>query len=298
LRVFDPLTASPEEWARLHALRHARVAEDWPGYPYTSEAEFERDLRKQDPTTESFRVIAAQDGEFVGNLILFFRRGGSPDWQAHAPFVSVWDGEYRSSENQLALDRLDWDELARWEAQATRPGDGLAWERHAGRVPMERLAALLPTFSALFFEQPLGILQIPPNPYELQNYITWYAEMDRRVGEHFLLLLRHGDEVAAMCDANWDGRFPERVYQQLTAVARPWRGKGLAKGLKAAMLRLIRARHPEARTMITNNAEVNPAIRSINERLGFTEHRRESTYQVGPEELARFIARQGERRGR
>jgi GNAT superfamily N-acetyltransferase len=304
-------------------------------------------VRRHDPITESLRVIAVQDGEFLGNLILFFRRQGSPDWEAHAPFVNVWGGvvrvhrrrgigrallvellafmerqgktvatfkvhvpdghafmtaigaieKYRNSENHLELDRLDWDELARWEAQATRPGDGIAWERHAGRVPMDRLAALLPTFTALFFEQPLGALQVP-NPYVLQNYITWYAEMDRRGGEHFLLLLRHGDEVAAMCDASWDGRFPERVYQQLTAVARPWRGKGLAKGVKAAMLKLIRARRPQARTMITNNADANGAIWSINRRLGFVVHRHDGTYQVGREELARFIVRQGERRGR
>lgn len=49
--------------------------------------------------------------------------------------------------------------------------------------------------------------------YELQGYVTWYEEMDRRGGSHFLVMLRHGDEVAAMCDASWDARFPDRVYQ-------------------------------------------------------------------------------------
>jgi GNAT superfamily N-acetyltransferase len=134
------------------------------------------------------------------------------------------------------------------------------------------------------FMTAIGAIEKYRNPYVLQNYITWYAEMDRRGGEHFLLLLRHGDEVAAMCDASWDGRFPERVYQQLTAVARPWRGKGLAKGVKAAMLKLIRARRPQARTMITNNADANGAIWSINRRLGFVVHRHDGTYQVGREE--------------
>jgi hypothetical protein len=165
--------------------------------------------------------------------------------------------EVKRGKTTFAFDRLDWDELARWQARATTPGDGLTWETHAGRVPLERLAPLMAPFSALINEQPLGSLEMPRMRYELQGYVSWYEDMDRRGGEHFLVLLRHGDDVAAMCDASWDARFPDRVYQQLTAVARPWRGKGLAKGVKAAMLNLIRARHLEVRTMITTNAEAN-----------------------------------------
>jgi hypothetical protein len=54
------------------------------------------------------------------------------------------------------------------------------------------------------------------------------------------------------------------------------------------MLRLVRARCPQARTMITNNADANAAIWSIDRRLGFVVHRHDATYQVGREELARF----------
>ena len=36
LRPFDPLTASAGEWAKLHALRRARAAEDYPGEPIRS----------------------------------------------------------------------------------------------------------------------------------------------------------------------------------------------------------------------------------------------------------------------
>ena len=82
----------------------------------------------------------------------------------------------------------------------------------------------------------------------------------------------------------------DSVYQQLTAVARPWRGKGLAEGVKAAMLDLIRALHLEVRTIIATNAEVNAPILSINQRLGFVVHRRDGTYQIGREMLARLVA--------
>lgn len=343
--AFDPLAASAHDWANFHAYRRVRQEEDYPGEVVVPDAELEHDLRRQDPLTESRRILAVRGGELVGSLNLAFRRDGSPGCEEHAPFVFVWGGVLRAQrrqgvgrallaallsflqergkttvtmvahlpeghaflaaigatqkhhvvENRLAFDGLDWDELARWQARATTPGDGLTWETHAGRVPFERLATLMEPFSILINEMPLGSLELPRLRYELQGYVTWYGDMDRRGGEHFLVLLRYGDEVAAMCDASWDARFPDRVFQRLTAVARPWRGKGLAKGVKAAMLHLIRARHPEVRTMITSNAEVNAPIRSINHRLGFAVHRRDVTYQVSRETLAGFAARLAKR---
>jgi GNAT superfamily N-acetyltransferase len=337
---FDPLAASVEDWATYQAYRRTRQEEDYPGEPTVPDAEFERILRRQHPLHESRRIVAVREGALVGNLILEFRRDGSPGSEDFAAFVFAGGGvlrahrrqgvgrallagllsfmqshgkttatmkthlpeghafmaaigaaqKYQGVENRLAFDGLDWDELARWQARATTPGDGLTWETHAGRVPLERLAPLMAPFSALINEQPLGSLEMPRIRYELQGYVSWYEDMDRRGGEHFLVLLRHGDDLAAMCDASWDARFPDRVYQALTAVARPWRSKGLAKGVKAAMLNLIRARHPEVRTMITTNAEANAPMLSINQRLGFAVHRQEGTYQISRETLARFAA--------
>jgi GNAT superfamily N-acetyltransferase len=333
---FDPLTAATESWAKFHAFRRARMAEDYPGDPATPDAELEADLRRHDPLYEWRRTLAMRDGEFVASVNLFLRRPGSPGCEEHATFVNFGGGvrreyrrqgigralmaellrfmrndgrtiatvgthlpeghafmaalgaaqKHRSAENRLPFGGLDWDELARWQAQVP---PGFAWETHAGRVPMARLATLTEPFSDLINEQPLGALEMPRMRYEAEGYVTWYADMDRRGGEHFLVMLTHEGELAAMCDANWDARFPERVYQQLTAVSQPWRGKGLAKAVKAAMLNLIRARHPDVQTMITTNADANAPMLSINRRLGFVVHRQHGTYQLGTEALARFI---------
>ena len=336
IHVFDPFTATPDDWARLHAYRRLRHVEDHPGEPAATDAEFEHDLRQHRPLYESRRLLALQGGAIVGNLILGFRRPGSPGHADFAPFVDVWGGvpralrrrgigrvllgalhgfmhargmhtatfkvhlpeshacmaaigahiKYRSVENRLALDALDWDMLARWRREAR--DTGLTWEVHAPRVPMDRLAPLMAPFSALINEQPLGTLDVPRLRYELAGYETWYADMDRRGGEHFLVLLCEGQTVAAMCDASWDARYPDRIYQQLTAVAAPWRGKGLAKAAKSAMLHLVRERHPQARIAVTHNADANAPMLSINQRMGFAVHREDGTYQIAREALARF----------
>ncbi|HSV55201.1 MAG TPA: GNAT family N-acetyltransferase [Burkholderiaceae bacterium] len=207
--------------------------------------------------------------------------------ESHAFFRTIGAKEkFSSIENRLALAALDWAALVHWRAEV----QGLQWEIHAGRVPMERLAQLMAPFSQLINEQPLGSLDIPRMRYDLAGYESWYAEMDQRGGEHFLVLLRDGDEVVALCDASWDARFPERVYQALTAVAARWRGKGLAKAVKAAMLQLLRERHPQLQTMITTNAHANAPMLSINQRLGFAVHRHDATYQIERDGLQEFLA--------
>ena len=104
-------------------------------------------------------------------------------------------------------------------------------------------------------------------------------------------MLVEGDDIAAVRKSAWDARYPDRVYQMLTAVARPWRGRRIAKGVKAAMMRLIHDRHPDIRFIATSNAKVNAPILSINKRLGFAEHRRTASYQIGPDAISDYLAR-------
>jgi GNAT superfamily N-acetyltransferase len=340
IRYFDPHAASAAEWAQYHAFRRARAAEEEPGEPIPEDADFEHDARRRGPLGESHRLVARRDGEIVGVAGFWFRREGTPDYAAYAPFMYVWGGvrqaarrrgvgtallramlafmeergkttatigahlpeghafltaigaveKNRSFNNRLDFAALDWDELARWQAAAIVPGSNLRWEIHAGRVPLERLAELQGQFSAMLRDIPMGTLDSPPVRYELQGYVSWYEEIDKRGGEHFLVLLLDGDVVAGMSEATWSPRFPDRVHQELTAVARDWRGKGLAKALKAAILRLVHERHPEVRLMSTSNAEMNGAILAINRRLGFVAQRHDSSYQITRDALRAWLA--------
>lgn len=215
-----------------------------------------------------------------------------PDGHAFMARIGA-DCKLRHVENRLLFDQVDWDELDRWVEPPVLRSPKLSWEIHAGRVPMATLEPLMEPLTSLLNEQPLGTLDMPPLRYELASYPAWYAEMDRRGGEHFMVMLRDASEVVAVCDASWDQRFPDRVRQDLTAVARPWRGHGLAKAVKARMLKLVRQRHPEVRMVATNNANANAAMLSINRQLGFSVHREQATYQLGRDALKEYLAGRG-----
>jgi GNAT superfamily N-acetyltransferase len=192
--------------------------------------------------------------------------------------------KHHTVENRMLLKDVDWSCLRTSEGAA---GDlGLAVECHAGRVPREVLIPLLPAFTALIADMPLGDLEMPPIRFEIESYDQWYESMDRSGGAHHLILHREpGGTVVGMSDAAWDSRNPKVVFQVFTAIAPSWRGRGLARTIKATLLRQIRSSHPSAEEMRTSNAESNAAILSVNQRLGFTVRRRHVDYQITRTEL-------------
>ena len=186
--------------------------------------------------------------------------------------------------SRAVLSQLDWPLLRQWEETAKTCG--LKWECYAGRAPRKTLLALLPEFTALFADVPLGDLQIGPVQCEIEGYDRWYETLDRVGGAHHLIVLRAPDRsVAGLTEAMWDSRTPAVIYQHFTAVARPWRGRGLAKALKATILRQVHESHPEAEVMRTGNAETNAVMRAINAKAGFKPHRLFVEYQVTREKL-------------
>ena len=341
ISVFDPQQASAQEWSKFLVYWRLRNEEDFPGEPVPSDAHIEQNMRQHIPLFAVHRIqVRDAEGDIAGNLNMGVRREGTPDYEAHAPFVNITGGvrqlhrrkgvgslllrellalmdaqgkttatfnvhlpeshaflaaigateKHRSMENRMAFAGLDDGALARWRAEALAPGHGLCLEIHAGRVPFERLATLMAPLSALLEDALTTGLSRPPMRFELEDFRAWYAEIDRRGGEHFLVLLLDGDEVAAVCDASWNQLYPDRMFQRLTGVARHWRGKGLAKGVKALMLQLVRERHPEVVMAVTQNAEVNAPMLAINRQLGFVPHRHDGAYQIGTESLRAFLS--------
>jgi GNAT superfamily N-acetyltransferase len=187
-------------------------------------------------------------------------------------------------ESRTLFKDIDWPCLRTWEDAAGSLG--LVFECYAGRVPRETMVSLLPVLTALVADVPLGALETPPIRFEIESVDRWYEGMNRAEGAHHLVLLREpGGAVAGMSEASWDSRSPKSVYQSFTAIARPWRGRGLARAIKAAILRQIRCSHPAVEEMRTFNAESNTAILSVNKRLGFSMRRRHVDYQITRKEL-------------
>ena len=241
-------------------------------------------------------------GRMLGTLHHFLQMQGRTlvTVQAHHPAAWAWlaslgtPPRLATVQNRLHFDRLDPTLLQRWREAPAIAAHGLRWELHAGRVPLDRLAQLLPVFDRLFRDVPLGALEGPPVRHALEDFRSWYADMDARGGAHHLaLLLDAAGEMAALSIGSWDARMPDVLWQKLTTTDPRWRGLGLAKAVKAALLVGARELHPTLRRAVTVNAEVNAPMLAVNRQMGYEVHRREAFYQAPREAIGAWLAKRG-----
>jgi mycothiol synthase len=76
-----------------------------------------------------------------------------------------------------------------------------------------------------------------------------------------------GDEVVGYSAIRRYGAGSPEAENRLTAVRRPWRGRGIATALKRAQIR--RAREAGVERIFTTNDKKNVAMRGVNSRLGY-----------------------------
>ena len=92
--------------------------------------------------------------------------------------------------------------------------------------------------------------------------------------------------------ASGDVRNPKKpayLNQGITAVWPEYRGRGIGRYLKAAMLQKMLAERPEVRFIRTDNAETNAPMRKINTELGFAPYRADYLWQAETARLKEFV---------
>jgi len=193
-------------------------------------------------------------------------------------------------ESRLRCDSLDEMQLATWERTAREAHPSLALETYRGRVPFDVVEPLLPALSTLVDDQPWGDLDRARTRLDIGQYREWYSQLDRTGGAHHFVLLREPDgQIAGVSDALWDPRIPHRAWQLFTGVRRQRRGRGLAKCLKAVLLREIRSTHASVTEFVTSNANKNVAMLAVNASIGFAAFRLRRTYQIERDALGAWI---------
>ena len=192
----------------------------------------------------------------------------------------------RDIRSRLVLARLDWDMVFAWRDGLRRALPGCTMMIHAGRVPESEWMALMPAINAGLRDIPVGELDGPCLELTAEIWRDWYIQFDRRGVEHHMIVLHDtSGVVAGVTDVEWSPREPGRVGQILTAVRRDVRGRGLARGIKAAMLLHIRNHFPAVTELVTSSPLGNEPMLAINHRLGFTNVETSVIYQIGRDVL-------------
>ncbi|MFC1432524.1 GNAT family N-acetyltransferase [Streptacidiphilus sp. N1-3] len=182
----------------------------------------------------------------------------------------------------LRLDRTDGATIAETNDAETNDAEHLGYRLTGwtGTVPDE-LADAFATAKNAMNDMPVGDLDY--------GSVDWDAERVRTMAQ---VIAHRGDTLLTVAAVHDDGTMagyteillpqgtPPRAQQYDTAVVPAHRGRGLGLWIKAAMVRRLRAEHPQVVEIETDNAEDNSHMLAVNLALGFRSYRRTHEFQL------------------
>lgn len=218
--------------------------------------------------------------------------GGSPeaDGKGFARALGA-DVALEGLENRLVLEQVDWEMVGAWVAEGPErsPETTLHWYRN--RVEEAILPDYCPFYTEVFNQQPFGSMDLKEIVFTPEEFRDREARVADVGGSWITAVSTEAEgEISGMTEMFY---LPDRkhlINQGLTGVRGRFRGRGLGKWLKAAMLLHVREEFPQVTVVSTGNATTNEAMLAINRRLGFRKHKETENFQITLEAVERYLA--------
>ena len=196
--------------------------------------------------------------------------------------------------NRLVLSEIDRELLRDWQERANTTASDFVLGFWAGPYPEEEIQAVAEIHNVMN-TAPKDRLEVEDwqiTPGQLRQS---EAYMEARGVERWTLYARHkpSGNLAGYTEVVWDPENPEALSQEDTAVVPEYRGHGLGKWLKAAMIARILEARPEVKRIYTVNADSNAPMSAINRALGFRPYQSETVWQVKVERLKAYLESRG-----
>ena len=182
-----------------------------------------------------------------------------------------WTGlgaELRSIEQESDLDMasVDPELMRRWTD--AMPGD-IQLVHWAGRCPDEHIDALVATANAIN-DAPTDDLEIADTVFDAARLRADFDARDACGIDYTGILAICADGSAAGATEVFVNRHrPAYAWQWNTVVLPDHRGRGVGRGMKAAMWQRLQSEAPDVSMLRTGNAQSNAAILAINTEMGY-----------------------------
>jgi RimJ/RimL family protein N-acetyltransferase len=192
---------------------------------------------------------------------------------------------------QLAIADLNRRLTAEWCARSPERDDEFELVVWKGPYPESELGAAAALYEVMN-TAPRGDITVEDQRVTAEHL----REMDRALaarGSHRWTLVareRASGRLVGFTDVVWSPSAPQILNQVHTGVLPAYRGRGLARWLKAGMLDRVLRERPEVRFVRTSNADSNASMVRINEALGFRPYSSQTIWQAELAKIETYLA--------
>lgn len=250
------------------------------------------DQRRRGIGTRLLAEVVAHARREERRLLLGWTLASDPSGAAFATRVGAEAG-LEGHVNQLVLGRVDRAMLARWIERGEGESEFELLFR-SPPFPEAELEEICRTIEVMNTE-PRGSLDTEDFAVTPERLREGEASLAARGDESWAMFVRHvpSGEFAGYTQIGWHPTEAFKINQWGTAVKPAFRGHGLGKWLKAAMLDKVMRELPQARVVRTGNADSNAPMLAINHALGFEPYTAETSWQVELSRVEGFVRARG-----
>lgn len=212
-----------------------------------------------------------------------------PDGQGFAEHVNATKG-LEETTSQLILEEVDKELLGSWSDLAHSKARDFELGFWGGRYPEADIDAVAELFNVMNTapkdDLELGDRQMKPDQLREMEAYEMARGVERRV---FYVRHKPSQKLAGFTVTYWYPEEPENLDQQATGVLPEYRGRGLGKWLKAAMIQNVLTERPVVKRVRTGNANSNAPMLAINTELGFKLYKSDVVWQLGMTKLKDYL---------
>ena len=194
--------------------------------------------------------------------------------------------------NQLVLAELDSALIQQWQEDGAARAAGFTLGFWDGPYPDDQLDAIAKLTDVMNTapRENLDMEDMHFTPEQIRQQEKMRTAMGTQHWTVYAAETATG-RFAGFTEVQWNPNRPEIVSQGGTGVFPEFRGLGLGRWLKAAMLARILQHRPEAKYVRTGNADSNAAMLGINHALGFTPYISRTVWQLDTEKALAYLNR-------
>jgi GNAT superfamily N-acetyltransferase len=168
--------------------------------------------------------------------------------------------------NQLVMKDVNWNLIESWVDEGVKKSPDLTINFYLS-IPDSILEDYCKVYTEVLNQAPRDQLTHSDEVFTPEKW----RKLEEESGRTWIsaVALSQNGEIAGLTDVGYDMSTPTIVYQYLTGVQDNYRGRGLGKWLKAAMLQKIRDDYSDVEVISTSNATTNEPMLAINQKMGF-----------------------------